>query len=95
MIRIEYDIRQSRSPFLATAIHIGHDVDEEVENYFVIDEFARLREEDPFTGFLARISQNYMIVHTSRFQTDLNRYTGILTRHGDLMYGKQTPPFRC
>ena len=55
------------------AIHNGHDVDQEVEKYFVIDEFTRLREEDPFTGFLAKISQNYMIVHTSRFQTDLNR----------------------
>ncbi len=73
MIRIEYDIRRSRFPFLSMAIHNGHDVDQEVEKYFVIDEFTRLREEDPFTGFLAKISQNYMIVHTSRFQTDLNR----------------------
>ncbi|MEN6452973.1 MAG: N-formylglutamate amidohydrolase [Prolixibacteraceae bacterium] len=88
MIRIEYDIRQNKSPFLATAIHNGHDVDEEVEKYFVIDEFARLREEDPFTGFLAKISQNYMIVHTSRFQTDLNRSReGALYRNPEQAWG--------
>lgn len=73
MIRTEYDIRRSRFPLMAMAIHNGHEVDREVEKYLVIDEFRRLKEEDPLTGFLAKISHNYMIIHTSRFQTDINR----------------------
>jgi len=73
MIRTEYDIRQDRQPLLAMAIHNGHEAEHEVEQYFAIDEFTRLREEDPFTGFLAKTAHNYLIVHTSRFQTDLNR----------------------
>ncbi len=73
MIRIEYDIRHSRSPLLAIAAHNGHEMDRAIESYLAVDEFTRLREEDPFTGLFARISKNYLIVQTSRFQTDVNR----------------------
>lgn len=73
MIEMEFNIRESRLPLLALAIHNGHAIDPEVEPYLVPDEFMRLKEEDPLTGFFARISPNFMIVNTSRFQTDLNR----------------------
>ncbi len=76
MIKMRYDIRRSKWPLLALAIHHGHDVREELEQYLEIDEFTRLREEDPCTGFLAAGSANHLIVDTSRFQTDLNRPPG-------------------
>lgn len=73
MIQLEYDIRHSRCPLLALAVHNGHQTLPALADLFLIDEFTRLREEDPCTGVLAKVSPNYLIVDSSRFQTDVNR----------------------
>lgn len=73
MIRITHDINEINSPLLATAIHDGHEVRPEIVNYMAIDEFERLREEDPYTGYLTSIASSSIIVNTSRFEVDVNR----------------------
>ena len=60
-------------PLVAAAIHHGHDVREEVARHFALDEAARLREEDPFTGDWTSIAPTRIIVQRSRFEVDLNR----------------------
>lgn len=61
------------SPVLATAIHDGHDVRSEINDIMALSSSQRLREEDPFTGDMIRDLENRIIVHRSRFETDLNR----------------------
>jgi N-formylglutamate deformylase len=73
MINISDNVDELISPILATAIHNGHDVRPEIEKYFAINEFGRLREEDPYTGYLAEVTENRIIVNTSRFEVDVNR----------------------
>lgn len=58
---------------VATAVHAGHDLRPEVHEQMVLDEEVRLREEDPFTDrFIERLPAR-LVVHRSRFETDLNR----------------------
>jgi len=73
MISMKHKINETSSPLLVTAIHEGHEVRPEIVKYYAIDEMDRLREEDPYTGFLTSISENRIIVNTSRFEVDLNR----------------------
>jgi N-formylglutamate deformylase len=73
MIKIFDKINELASPLLATAIHNGHDVRPEIEKYFAINKFDRLREEDPYTGYLAEVAESRIILNTSRFEVDLNR----------------------
>jgi len=58
---------------IATAIHHGHLIRDELKSLLAIDDAARLREEDPFTGEWTAIAENRIIVDTSRFEVDLNR----------------------
>jgi len=58
---------------IATAIHHGHYIRDELTSLFAIDDAARLREEDPFTGEWTAITDNRIIIDTSRFEVDLNR----------------------
>ena len=58
---------------VATAIHDGHDVRPEVAAAMALDDAARLREEDPFTGLAVEGVPAHIIVHRSRFEFDLNR----------------------
>ncbi len=58
---------------IATAIHNGHDVRPEVAEQLAISEADRLREEDPFTGLFAGVSDTRIVLNTSRFEVDLNR----------------------
>jgi len=60
-------------PIIATAIHDGHAVRDEVAQLFCLSESERLREEDPHTGYLAAISANHIVPSRSRFEVDLNR----------------------
>jgi N-formylglutamate deformylase len=73
MINVIDNINELNSPLLATAIHNGHDVRTEVEKYLAINKFDRLREEDPYTGYLAEVAGSGIIVNTSRFEVDVNR----------------------
>jgi hypothetical protein len=58
---------------VATAVHDGHAARDEVANHFALDDAARLREEDPFTGQWAAIAPTHVIGTRSRFEIDLNR----------------------
>lgn len=60
-------------PFLATAIHNGHSIRDELLPYLKLGEKERLREEDPFTGELVTVGNTQIVVHKSRFEIDLNR----------------------
>jgi N-formylglutamate deformylase len=61
------------SPMIFTAIHNGHELREEVKLNCAIADDDRLREEDPHTSFFTEIGTNRIILHTSRFEVDLNR----------------------
>jgi N-formylglutamate amidohydrolase len=61
------------SPLIATAIHDGHVVREELKKIMALKEEDQLREEDPFTGDLTDVAQTRLIGLRSRFEVDLNR----------------------
>lgn len=61
------------SPLLATAIHNGHALRSDVADVMALDDAARLREEDPFTGDWTALGGSRLIGTHSRFQVDLNR----------------------
>lgn len=58
------------SPVVATAIHDGHAVRENLLLKMALDEDERLREEDPFTAQTIRDLQNRIVFHRSRFEVD-------------------------
>lgn len=60
-------------PLVATAVHDGHDVREEVENHLALNDAGRLREEDPFTGDWTQAAPTRVVGTRSRFEVDLNR----------------------
>jgi hypothetical protein len=45
-----WQIERGSGPLMATAIHDGHQVRQEVERLMAITSADRLREEDPFTA---------------------------------------------
>jgi len=62
-----------RGPLVATAIHAGHEVREDVLTHMALDESERLREEDPLTELWTRIAPTQIVGLRSRFEADLNR----------------------
>lgn len=68
-----WSVHRGASPVLATAIHDGHGVSAQVEALMAIGAAARLREEDPFTGYVIGDVPNRIVCHRSRFEVDLNR----------------------
>jgi N-formylglutamate deformylase len=68
-----WNITESESPLVATAIHDGHWVREEVADFLEIRENDRLREEDPYTGKWVKVAPNQLVARRSRFEVDLNR----------------------
>ena len=64
---------ENDGPVIATAIHDGHNVRDEVLACMEICDTDRLREEDPHTGVWARSFPSHLIVHNSRFEVDVNR----------------------
>lgn len=68
-----WQIHRGPSPIVGTAIHDGHDVEPLVQPCMALDEAARHREEDPFTGELIAQMPNRIVCGTSRFCIDLNR----------------------
>lgn len=69
----QYNVNIADSPFWAFAVHDGHQVDSAVEQFILLDEKQRLREEDPYTASMAELPVNQLFVGTSRFQLDVNR----------------------
>lgn len=61
------------SPVLATAIHDGHYMREELREISALSTAERTREEDPYTAYLAEVSENRAHCAISRFEVDLNR----------------------
>jgi hypothetical protein len=68
-----WTIRRGDGPILATAIHDGHGLRDEVANAMKLPAADRLREEDPFTGQAVLDVPTHVIAHRSRFEFDLNR----------------------
>ena len=60
-------------PLVATALHDGHDLREELVEHMSLDDAERLREEDPYTAEWTRVAPTRVIGLRSRFETDLNR----------------------
>ena len=69
----DYTIIPGSSPLVATAIHDGHNVRADLMERMNLDDQGRLREEDPFTAEMSKVTDSRVIVHTSRFEVDLNR----------------------
>ena len=69
----QWEFTMGNSPLVATAIHHGHNLREEVSARQIIGENERLREEDPFTGLWTDIAETRIVLSTSRFEMDLNR----------------------
>ena len=68
-----FNIQDSNSPIIVAAIHDGHEIRNELVNFLSLEDSARLREEDPYTGKWLSISKNNITSKTSRFEVDLNR----------------------
>jgi len=60
-------------PFLCVAIHNGHALRQELEEYCGLTADERIFEEDPHTGELISGLQNTVIAVDSRYEYDLNR----------------------
>lgn len=68
-----WTVQHGAGPVVATAIHDGHELRPEIATQMALSDADRLREEDPFTGDAVRGAAQYVIVHRSRFEFDLNR----------------------
>ncbi len=71
--RAWWTVARGDGPIVATAIHDGHELRDEVAAAMSLADLDRLREEDPFTGQALRDVPNQILVHRSRFEFDLNR----------------------
>ncbi|NNE00485.1 MAG: N-formylglutamate amidohydrolase [Pirellulaceae bacterium] len=60
-------------PLIATAVHDGHDVRDDVAKHLALTDLEQLREEDPFTGEWAEVAPTRVVGTRSRFEVDLNR----------------------
>ena len=68
-----WEMERGNGPLVATAIHDGHEVREDVLRLMSITEADRLREEDPFTGSWTSVAPTRIVGTRSRFEVDLNR----------------------
>lgn len=68
-----WTVQRGSGPVLATAIHDGHGLRDDVAAAMKLSEADRLREEDPFTGQAIVDVPTHVIAHRSRFEFDLNR----------------------
>lgn len=68
-----FAVQWGDSPLVAAAIHHGHEIRPELDEWLALDEPTRLREEDPFTGQWTSIASTRIVANRSRFEVDLNR----------------------
>lgn len=73
MRKTSWEVTKGSGAILATAIHNGNQVREELAKKMSLSDPARLQEEDPFTGRWTEIVDNRIVLNTSRFEVDLNR----------------------
>jgi len=67
------EITRGQGPLVATAIHAGHEIREELAGCMAISSADRLREEDPLTDRFTEAAPTRVIASHSRFEVDLNR----------------------
>lgn len=85
-----WTVNRGDTPIIATAIHDGHDLRDEVAEAMALPDLDRLREEDPYTGETVLDVANNIIVHRSRFEFDLNRPPdGAIYKTPDQSWGLQ------
>ncbi len=68
-----FRLKKGNSPLIATAIHDGFALREELDLLMNLTKEERLREEDPFTAHWTQIAPNTIVGLNSRFEVDLNR----------------------
>jgi len=68
-----WKLEKGTGPLVATAVHNGHEIRDNLKEFIFISEKERLREEDPFTGDWTKIANTWVIGLRSRFEVDLNR----------------------
>jgi len=68
-----WHLKRGDSPLIATAIHDGHALREDVASLMALNDAERLREEDPFTGTWVSVAPTQVVGTHSRFEVDLNR----------------------
>ena len=68
-----WKLHRGTGPIVATAIHDGHNVREEILSCMKLSDSARLREEDPYTSRWAKLAPTWLVGLQSRFEFDLNR----------------------
>ena len=73
MIDQIWAIESGDGPLVATAIHDGGELRDELRPLVVLDEEARRREEDPFTSKWTAMAPTRIVGLRSRFEVDLNR----------------------
>jgi len=73
MVYLPWNITMGDTPLVATALHGGHAVRDDVAAQLAISDSDRLREEDPGTGEWTAVAGTRVIARHSRFEVDLNR----------------------
>jgi N-formylglutamate amidohydrolase len=66
-------IEEGDSPVVAVSLHSGHAMRPPLGACTHLSESERLREEDPYTDWLAEVADTRMLLRQSRFEVDLNR----------------------
>ena len=70
-----WTVQRGAGPIIATAIHDGTDLRDDIRARMKLAPLDRLREEDPFTGQAIIDVPSHVTVHRSRFEFDINRGT--------------------
>jgi N-formylglutamate amidohydrolase len=68
-----WKLERGTEPLIATAIHNGHFIRQELLEKMYISEADRLQEEDPFTEIWTEVAKTRVVGLRSRFEVDLNR----------------------
>ena len=68
-----WTLKKGDSPLIATAIHDGHELRDEVAAILKLSDRDRLREEDPYTSSWVDVAETQIVALRSRFEVDLNR----------------------
>ena len=68
-----WSVVAGEGPLVATAIHHGHLIREELQDRCALTAAERLREEDPYTGEWTTVAGTRVVARRSRFEVDLNR----------------------
>ena len=70
---VVWTMKKGDSLLIATAIHDGHNLRDEVYVNMKLSVRDRLREEDPFTSTWVDVADTQIVALRSRFEVDLNR----------------------